>query len=102
MKPNSTVPEVENHREEKFQIDLMAHPERDGEVDFISVDAETELKAVSREDDSKALKIGNNEEVQPANLETEKPKAAVEEAEAADLKKQTSFIVGGKERNFDL
>ncbi|CAN6726235.1 unnamed protein product [Malus baccata var. baccata] len=101
-KPNSTVPEVENHREEKFQIDLMAPPERDGEVDFISVDAETELKAVSREDDSKALKIGNNEEVQPANLETEKPKAAVEEAEAADLKKQTSSIVGGKERNFDL
>ncbi|TQD71351.1 hypothetical protein C1H46_043115 [Malus baccata] len=108
-KPSLTIPEVENHREEKFQIDLMAPPERDGEVDFISVDpkpavvdTETDLKAVSSEDDSKALKIGNKEEVQPLNLETEKSKAAVEEAEAADLKKQTSSVVGGKERNFDL
>ncbi|KAM1304635.1 hypothetical protein FF1_022161 [Malus domestica] len=108
-KPSLTIPEVENHREEKFQIDLMAPPERDGEVDFISVDpkpavvdTETDFKAVSREDDSKALKIGNKEEVQPLNLETEKSKAAVEEAEAADLKKQTSSVVGGKERNFDL
>ncbi|XP_068327983.1 protein TIME FOR COFFEE-like isoform X2 [Pyrus communis] len=108
-KPSSTIPEVENHREEKFQIDLMAPPERDGEVDFISVDpkpavvdAETDLRAVSREDNSKALKIGNKEEVQPLNLETEKSKAALEEAEAGDLKKQTSSFVGGKERNFDL
>ncbi|KAM2429844.1 hypothetical protein TB1_016636 [Malus domestica] len=60
----------------------MAPPERDGEVDFISVDPKPAV--VDTETDLKASK------------------AAVEEAEAADWKKQTSSVVGGKERNFDL
>lgn len=98
-KANTTVSEIENQREEKFQIDLMAPPERDGEVDFISVDpkptvidAETEIKPMTREDD-KVVKFGKEEH---ANVETEKCKAAVEEAE---FKKP---IVGSKERNIDL
>ncbi|KAK9933364.1 hypothetical protein M0R45_020563 [Rubus argutus] len=108
-KANSTISEIENHREEKFQIDLMApppsrsSPERDGEVDFVSVDpkptvtvAETELKSMTREDD-KALKFGKEE---PANVETDKSnKAAAVVVEETEVKKP---VVGSKERNIDL
>ncbi|XP_059434987.1 protein TIME FOR COFFEE isoform X2 [Corylus avellana] len=107
-KANSTVSEVENHKEEKFQIDLMAppppplrsSPERDGVIDFVAVDpksmvtdAETEIKPVVKEDD-KAVKICKEEAV---NLENEKAKSlAAEEAQS-----QTP-VVARKERNIDL
>ncbi|GLT53181.1 hypothetical protein SLA2020_264700 [Shorea laevis] len=110
-KANSTISELESHKEEKFQIDLMVRillrppplrssPESDGEIDFVAVDpksmvtdAETEIKPVVKEDE-KAVKICKEEAV---NVENEKAKSlAAEEAQSQTL------VVARKERNIDL
>ncbi|KAJ7954900.1 Protein TIME FOR COFFEE [Quillaja saponaria] len=97
---------IENQREEKFQIDLMApppqvrsSPDRDGESDFVAVDPEPmildtdmEIKPVIKEDE-KTVKI--SKEVVVA-VETEKVRAIAAEAET-----KKSAVVH-KERNIDL
>jgi hypothetical protein len=104
---SSTISEVESHKEEKYQIDLMAppplrsSPERDGETDFVAVDpkpmvtdVEMEIKPQVKEDE-KVVKLGNKEEI--VNVESEKAKIiAVDEAESHKP------VVTTKERNIDL
>ncbi|KHN02705.1 Protein TIME FOR COFFEE [Glycine soja] len=81
-KANHSISESENQREEKFQIDLMApppplrsSPERDAENNNMVVDAEKEVKPMTKEDE-KVLRM--NKEVAMA-IEMEKVKAKAEE-----------------------
>ncbi|XP_031272100.1 protein TIME FOR COFFEE [Pistacia vera] len=96
-KANSTTSEIEKQREEKFQIDLMAppplrsSPERDGEIDFVAVDVQTEMKPMVKEDE-KVVKIAKDVVVED---EQKKAKAIAEESESQKP-------VVGKERIIDL
>ncbi|XP_044484809.1 protein TIME FOR COFFEE-like isoform X3 [Mangifera indica] len=97
-KANSTTSEIENQREEKFQIDLMApppsrlSPERDGEIDREAVDVQKEMKPTVEEDE-KVVKTVKEDVV--TDGEPKKAKAIVEESESPKP-------VVGKERNIDL
>ncbi|KAJ4722430.1 Protein TIME FOR COFFEE [Melia azedarach] len=97
-KVNSTPSEIENQREEKFQIDLMAppplrsSPERDGDSDFVAVDLRTETKPVVK-DDEKEVKIVKDD----ASVEAEEKKA---KSIAEESESQKPVVV--KERNIDL
>ncbi|KAJ0093186.1 hypothetical protein Patl1_25394 [Pistacia atlantica] len=96
-KANSTTSEIEKLREEKFQIDLMAppplrsSPERDGEIDFVAVDVQTEMKPMVKEDE-KVVKIAKDVVVED---EQKKAKTIAEESESQKP-------VVGKERIIDL
>ncbi|XP_038724144.1 protein TIME FOR COFFEE-like isoform X2 [Tripterygium wilfordii] len=101
-KANSTVSQIENLRE-KFQIDLMAppplrlSPERDGEFDFVAVDAkamvtdvETKTKTNGKED------VGTVKSSEGDNAEVEEKAAKM----AAEVESQKRVV--NKERNIDL
>ncbi|KAF8016843.1 hypothetical protein BT93_H2149 [Corymbia citriodora subsp. variegata] len=91
-KSNSGIPEIEKHREEKFQIDLMApppsrsSPERDGDIDFPAVDPKSvvsntraDMKPLSKDDEkTTATKVGKEVTV---NAEAEVVKAMAVDAE---------------------
>ncbi|XP_044499764.1 protein TIME FOR COFFEE isoform X2 [Mangifera indica] len=97
-KANLMTSEIENQREEKFQIDLMAppplrsSPERDGEIDFVAVDGQTEMKPVVKEDEKVVKMVKEDVAV---DGEQKKVKTIAEESES-----QKPVVV--KERNIDL
>ncbi|KAL5785510.1 hypothetical protein ACOSQ2_007902 [Xanthoceras sorbifolium] len=97
-KANSTTAEIENQREEKFQIDLMAppplrsSPERDGEINFVTVDLQSEMKPVVKEDERAVKTVNEDASVE---VEVKKVKNTAEESES-----QKPVVI--KERNIDL
>ncbi|KAG2727518.1 hypothetical protein I3760_01G160600 [Carya illinoinensis] len=105
-KANATISVAESHQEEKYQIDLMApppalrsSPERDGEIEYVTVDAKSmaadadaEIKPAVKEDE-KAVKIGK---VEAVNVENERTKTAAEETESQKP------VLAHMERNIDL
>lgn len=98
-KANPTMPESENQREEKFQIDLMApppplrsSPERDVENNNLVADADKEVKAVMKED-GKSQRMNKEEAVV---VEMEKVRAKGEGTESQKP------AIAQKERGIDL
>ncbi|XP_022930230.1 protein TIME FOR COFFEE-like isoform X2 [Cucurbita moschata] len=103
----SSTFDVDNQRDDKYKIDLMApplraSPERDGEIDFVAVDAkpmvidvDTEMKPLIKEEDKGTTRLGTKEVV---NVESK----AIAAEEGDDSKKPIVCKDGKVDLQLDL